>query len=100
MNRTDAKKIAAVITVDQVATMFENAKEGTTDWASISKVNKALTRGDTLADQPDIFKWSGMNDEEGRFLLDLEPSLAVLNDEKGYSFEKMADIIERRWEEL
>jgi hypothetical protein len=45
MNRTDAKKIAAVITVDQVATMFENAKEGTTDWSSISKVNAALTKG-------------------------------------------------------
>lgn len=45
MNRNDAKKIAEVITNEQLAQMFANAKAGIKDWEKVSAVNKGMTKG-------------------------------------------------------
>lgn len=45
MNRPDAKKIAQVITNEQLLEMFNNAKIGIKDWTKVSNVNKGLTKG-------------------------------------------------------
>ena len=45
MNKSDAKKIAETITFEQVEEMFNNAKEGITDWEEVSAVNKGITKG-------------------------------------------------------
>ena len=45
MNRIDAKKIAEVITNEQLQTMFNTAKLYTKDWTAVSIVNKGLTKG-------------------------------------------------------
>lgn len=45
MNRKDAKEIAKKITNDELAEMFENAKNSIKDWTKVSKVNKSFTKG-------------------------------------------------------
>lgn len=45
MNKTDAKRIAETITIDQLTTMFERAKAGITNWEQVSAVNPGMTKG-------------------------------------------------------
>lgn len=45
MNRSEARKIAEIITNDQLRQMFENAKKGIKDWTKTSTVNKSMTKG-------------------------------------------------------
>ncbi|WP_339503938.1 hypothetical protein [Pseudomonas sp. RL_105y_Pfl2_101] len=45
MNKADAKRIAETITIDQLATMFERAKAGITNWEQVSAVNPGMTKG-------------------------------------------------------
>lgn len=45
MNRPDAKKIAQIITSEQLLEMFNAAKIGVKDWTKVSTVNKGLTKG-------------------------------------------------------
>ena len=45
MNRWYARELADRITNDELLQMFDNAKEGITDWKKISNVNKGLTKG-------------------------------------------------------
>jgi len=45
MNRNDARKIAEVITPDQLKQMFDNAKAQIRDWTEVSCVNNGLTKG-------------------------------------------------------
>ncbi|MCJ8293360.1 MAG: hypothetical protein MJK15_03045 [Colwellia sp.] len=47
MNKSNAKKIAEVITFDQLQVMFANAKNNVKDWHKISNVNHSLTIGTT-----------------------------------------------------
>lgn len=45
MNRNDAKRIAATITNDELAEMFQRAKAEIKDWRRPSNVNKGMTLG-------------------------------------------------------
>lgn len=45
MQRHEAKKIAEVITIDELKQMFENAKVGIKDWSQRATVNKGMTKG-------------------------------------------------------
>ena len=45
MNRTDAKKIAEIVTNEQLQEMFNAAKIGIKDWTKVSNVNKGMTKG-------------------------------------------------------
>lgn len=45
MNRSDAKKIAEIITNEQLAEMFLRAKEGIKDWTVRSAVNSSFSKG-------------------------------------------------------
>jgi hypothetical protein len=54
--------------------------------------------GTNLQTQKDISEWSGMVTISGVFSDDV--SLINLNDEEDYTFNQIADVIERSWEEL
>jgi len=45
MNRSDARKIAETITNQQLAIMFQNAKNNIRDWNVRSSVNKGISKG-------------------------------------------------------
>lgn len=45
MNNHEAKKIAETITNQELAKMFENAKNGIKDWSATSSVNRGMTKG-------------------------------------------------------
>jgi len=45
MNRTDAKKIALIITNEKIQDMFNKAKLNIKDWTKVSCVNKGMTKG-------------------------------------------------------
>jgi len=45
VNRNDARKIAEVITNEQLYEMFNRAKTETTDWTVVSTCNKGFTKG-------------------------------------------------------
>ena len=45
MNRTDARKIAEIITNKQLKNMLDAAKFSIKDWTKVSIVNKGLTKG-------------------------------------------------------
>ena len=45
MNKTDVKKIAQIITSEQLQEMFNAAKIGVKDWTKVSNVNKGMTKG-------------------------------------------------------
>lgn len=45
MRRSDAKKVAAMITNEQIKLMLLTAKEKVKDWSVVSKGNKSFTRG-------------------------------------------------------
>lgn len=45
MNRTEERKIAEIITNDQIKEMFKSAKLGIKNWEKTSTVNKGLTKG-------------------------------------------------------
>lgn len=45
MNRTDARKIAEIITNEQIQEMFNMAKSKITDWSVVSSVNKGISKG-------------------------------------------------------
>ena len=47
MNRIDAKKIAEIVTNEQLQEMFNAAKIGIKDWTKVSVVNKGMTKGST-----------------------------------------------------
>lgn len=47
MNRNYARKLADTITNEELCTMFDNAKNGITDWTEVSSVNKSMTKGAT-----------------------------------------------------
>lgn len=59
MERHQALKIAETISNQDLATMFENAKNSITDWTKVSAVNKTMTIGVTwnlLANDFDVSK--------------------------------------------
>jgi len=59
MNRNDAKKIALIITSEQLLEMFNAAKIGVKDWTKVSIVNKGMTKGsawNVLAKDFDVSK--------------------------------------------
>ena len=66
-------------------------------------INKSLggqIKGETLNDQSAIKKWAGMRTGQGKFKFKHpNNNLTALNDE-GYTFEEIADIIEKEWEDL
>lgn len=45
MNRVDSKKIALIITNEQIAEMFNSAKNNIKDWTKVSNCNKGMTKG-------------------------------------------------------
>jgi hypothetical protein len=45
MNRADAKKIAELITNQELQTMFNKAKANISDWNVRSNVNKGMSKG-------------------------------------------------------
>jgi len=45
MNRNDARKLAEVITNQELSDMLNAAKIGIKDWAQVSNVNKGMTKG-------------------------------------------------------
>ena len=45
MNRNDARKIAEIITNEQMLDMFNNAKANIKDWTKVSTCNKGFTKG-------------------------------------------------------
>lgn len=45
MNKNKAKKIAEVVTIEQLREMFDNAKNKIDDWEAVSSVNKSMTKG-------------------------------------------------------
>jgi hypothetical protein len=45
MNRNDARKIAQMITNEQLQQMFDNAQKGIKDWTKVSSCNKGFTKG-------------------------------------------------------
>ena len=45
MNRTEANRIAEIITNEQLKEMFDNAKGQITDWTKVSLVNKGMSKG-------------------------------------------------------
>lgn len=45
MNRNDAKKIAETISNEDLALMFERAKDAIDDWTVVSICNKGMTKG-------------------------------------------------------
>jgi len=45
MNKSDARKIAEIITNEQLQQMFETAKTKIVDWTKVSNVNKGMTKG-------------------------------------------------------
>jgi hypothetical protein len=45
MNRIDAKKIAEIVTNEQLDEMFNVAKIGIKDWTKVSNVNKGMSKG-------------------------------------------------------
>jgi hypothetical protein len=45
MNKNDAKRIAEIITNEELLEMFVNAKSNITDWTQVSKVNKGMSKG-------------------------------------------------------
>ena len=45
MDRANARKIAELVTNEQLQNMLETAKEKITDWRKVSNVNKGLTVG-------------------------------------------------------
>lgn len=45
MHKSDARKIAEVITFEQLTKMFMNAKASIADWEEVSIVNKTITKG-------------------------------------------------------
>ena len=55
--------------------------------------------GDSLEDQVDVKEWSGIKTTCGKFAGG-EPNLAQLNDEKGYDFNQLANVIEKEWDQL
>lgn len=59
MTRTQAKKIALIITNEQIQEMLYNAKTNIKDWTKVSIVNKGFTKGtswNVLAKDFDINK--------------------------------------------
>lgn len=45
MNRTRARKIAEIVTNEQLSEMLDNAKKGVKDWNVRSTVNKGMSKG-------------------------------------------------------
>jgi len=45
MNKRDAKEIAKTITNEQLAQMFDAAKNGIANWTKVSACNKGLSKG-------------------------------------------------------
>jgi len=45
MNKSNAKVIAETITRDQLAAMFQTAKESISDWSAASSVNPSMSMG-------------------------------------------------------
>jgi hypothetical protein len=45
MTRKLAKEIAETITNEQLQAMFDAAKVGITDWKTVSKINKGISKG-------------------------------------------------------
>lgn len=45
MNKSNAKKIAEIITYEQLTEMFNNAKKEVGDWKKVSIVNSCMTKG-------------------------------------------------------
>ena len=59
MNKSDAKKISEIITNEELADMFANAKANIIDWTKVSNVNKGMSKGtawNILASDFDINK--------------------------------------------
>ena len=89
MNKTDAKKIAQIVTNEQLQEMFNAAKVGIKDWTKVSNVNKGMTKGSAwniLAKNFDvnikhhILAKTNMIREFGDFLLeDLKPKKKIRN---------------------
>jgi hypothetical protein len=54
-----------------------------------------------LGDLPEaVIKWSGMSSRNGMRCLGIKPSLIGLNDDCGFSFIEIANVIEEEWEAL
>lgn len=66
---------------------------------NVIKNENGYLHGETLREQPDVLKWSGIRDNIGYLGVGNE-SLTYLNDEKSYNFTAIADVIESKWESL
>lgn len=45
MNRNEAKRIAEIVTIEDLKQMFTNAQSGIKDWTKTSTVNAGMTKG-------------------------------------------------------
>lgn len=45
MNKAEAKRLALILTNEELLSMFDNAKCKIIDWAKVSNVNKGMTKG-------------------------------------------------------
>ena len=45
MRRSDARKLAEIVTNEQLKEMFDNAKVGIKDWTKVSSCNLGFTKG-------------------------------------------------------
>lgn len=58
-------------------------------------------KGGALDDQPAIKEWAGMRTGSGKFKFKHQNNnLMALNDHEEYTFEQIADVIEKEWENL
>lgn len=60
--------------------------------------DKGKLEGDSLSDQESVKAWSGLKSVNGKISIH-DSCLAELND-CGYSFKKIADVIEKNWKKL
>jgi len=45
MNISEAKRLALLLSNEELLSMFDNAKSKITDWTKVSRVNKGMTKG-------------------------------------------------------
>lgn len=62
MQRHEAKKIAEIISVEDLKQMFINAQNGIKDWTKVSVVNLGITKGTAF----NILSAEGINENTSR----------------------------------
>ena len=68
---------------------------------SSSALGDERISGDELDDQPAVMEWSGIESSCGKVIVgNITDMLTSLNDSDKYTFDQLADVIEKEWEQL